>query len=138
MNRERLAEAGQQSPAFLLRDGDVLQLGVDYEDGVEVMDRAVKIRVVIGHGKRRVEPSRQEGVAENPPLESGQPTEVQDPANNALVDPSPSTQSSEVHAERLQHHLSGVSLLTHTGQMDNGMALKAEHSLATSPPVEGK
>jgi hypothetical protein len=119
LNRERLSEAGQQSPAFLLRDGDVLQLGVDYEDGVEVMDRAVKIRVVIGHGKRRMGPSRREGVVEN-----GRPTELQDLASNPLVNPCPSGQSSEVHEDGLQHHLSGISLLTHT---DNGVALKAEH-----------
>jgi hypothetical protein len=138
LNRERLAEAGEQSPAVMLRDGDVLQLGVDYEDGVEVMDRAVKIRVVIGHGKRRVGPSSRRGdVVEGSP-DNGRPTGVQDTASDALVDPSSTAQSSEDHAERLQHQLSGVSLLTHAGLVDNGMALKADHSLATSSAVEGK
>ena len=30
-----------------------MQLGIEYEDGVEMADRAVKIRVVIGHGKNK-------------------------------------------------------------------------------------
>jgi hypothetical protein len=44
----RLSHAGVESRAFPLKDGDILQLGVDYQGGTEEIYRCVKIRVEIG------------------------------------------------------------------------------------------
>ena len=44
----RLSHAGVESRAFQLKDGDILQLGVDYQGGTEEIYRCVKIRVEIG------------------------------------------------------------------------------------------
>ena len=48
LNHMRLSQAGVESRPFLLKDGDILQLGVDYQGGTEEIYRCVKIRVEIG------------------------------------------------------------------------------------------
>lgn len=42
-----------QSRPQLLKDGDVVQLGVDYQGGAEEMYRCVKMRVEIGREWQR-------------------------------------------------------------------------------------
>ncbi|KAI6038275.1 hypothetical protein EDC04DRAFT_2896687 [Pisolithus marmoratus] len=48
LNHLRLSAAGHESRPFLLRDGDILQLGVDYQGGSEDIYKSVKIRVEVG------------------------------------------------------------------------------------------
>ncbi|KAG8787567.1 hypothetical protein FRC15_008923 [Serendipita sp. 397] len=48
LNHMRLSHAGVESRPFSLKDGDILQLGVDYQGGTEEIYRCVKIRVEIG------------------------------------------------------------------------------------------
>lgn len=47
MNRARLSPAGVPSTPQEIKDGDVVQLGVDYQGGIETMFRAVRMRVEI-------------------------------------------------------------------------------------------
>ncbi|KAG8925329.1 hypothetical protein FRC02_009770 [Tulasnella sp. 418] len=51
INHMRLSPPGQESLAHLLKDGDVIQLGVDYQGGTEEMYRCVKIKVEVGQGR---------------------------------------------------------------------------------------
>jgi pSer/pThr/pTyr-binding forkhead associated (FHA) protein len=48
LNHIRLSPAGVESRPYSLKDGDILQLGVDYQGGTEEIYRCVKIRVEIG------------------------------------------------------------------------------------------
>lgn len=48
LNHVRLSPANQDSRAFELKDGDTLQLGVDYQGGTEDIYKCVRIRVEIG------------------------------------------------------------------------------------------
>ncbi|KAG6370484.1 SMAD/FHA domain-containing protein [Boletus reticuloceps] len=48
LNHLRLSPAGQESRPFQLRDGDVLQLGVDYQGGSEDIYKSVKIKIEVG------------------------------------------------------------------------------------------
>ena len=53
LNHIRLSGAGMESRPFNLRDGDVLQLGVDYQGGTEEIYRCVKMRVELNRGWQR-------------------------------------------------------------------------------------
>ncbi|KAF8552308.1 hypothetical protein OG21DRAFT_1384005, partial [Imleria badia] len=48
LNHLRLSPAGQESRAYQLRDGNVLQLGVDYQGGSEDIYKSVKIKIEVG------------------------------------------------------------------------------------------
>ncbi|KAI0254551.1 SMAD/FHA domain-containing protein, partial [Lactifluus subvellereus] len=48
LNHVRLSPANQDSRSFELKDGDTLQLGVDYQGGTEDIYKCVRIRVEIG------------------------------------------------------------------------------------------
>lgn len=48
LNHVRLSPANQDSRPFELKDGDTLQLGVDYQGGAEDIYKCVRIRVEIG------------------------------------------------------------------------------------------
>ncbi|KAH7929182.1 SMAD/FHA domain-containing protein [Leucogyrophana mollusca] len=48
LNHVRLSPAGQESKPHQLKDGDILQLGVDYQGGAEDIYKSVKIRIEIG------------------------------------------------------------------------------------------
>ncbi|KIK63510.1 hypothetical protein GYMLUDRAFT_162921 [Collybiopsis luxurians FD-317 M1] len=48
LNHLRLAAAGADSRPFQIKDGDILQLGVDYQGGSEDIYKSVKIRVEVG------------------------------------------------------------------------------------------
>ncbi|KAI0067035.1 SMAD/FHA domain-containing protein [Artomyces pyxidatus] len=48
LNHVRLSAANQESRPFELKDGDTLQLGVDYQGGTEDIYKCVRIRVEIG------------------------------------------------------------------------------------------
>ncbi|CAO3596142.1 unnamed protein product [Absidia cylindrospora] len=47
LNHVRLSPPNQESRPFLLSDGDVVQLGVDYQGGTEEIYRCVKMRLEI-------------------------------------------------------------------------------------------
>ncbi|KAI8881464.1 SMAD/FHA domain-containing protein, partial [Backusella circina FSU 941] len=47
LNRARLSPPNQQSSAFLLHDGDIIQLGIDYQGGKQELFRCVKMRIEI-------------------------------------------------------------------------------------------
>ncbi|KAE9389398.1 hypothetical protein BT96DRAFT_1003298 [Gymnopus androsaceus JB14] len=48
LNRIRLSPAGAESRPHQIRDGDTLQLGVDYQGGSEDIYKSVKIRIELG------------------------------------------------------------------------------------------
>ena len=48
LNHIRLSPANSESRAHQIKDGDILQLGVDYQGGTEDMYKSVKIRVEVG------------------------------------------------------------------------------------------
>ncbi|KAF4609553.1 hypothetical protein D9613_012337 [Agrocybe pediades] len=48
LNDIRLSPVNTESTTFEVKDGDVLQLGMDYQGGKEDIYRAVKMRIVIG------------------------------------------------------------------------------------------
>ncbi|KAI8144533.1 hypothetical protein BJV82DRAFT_607626 [Fennellomyces sp. T-0311] len=47
VNRARLSPAGVRSSTQEIKDGDLIQLGVDYQGGIEPMYRAVRIRLEV-------------------------------------------------------------------------------------------
>ncbi|KAK9898378.1 hypothetical protein P389DRAFT_141488, partial [Cystobasidium minutum MCA 4210] len=53
LNHIRLSGAGMESRPFPIRDGDVLQLGVDYQGGTEEIYRCVKMRIELNRGWQR-------------------------------------------------------------------------------------
>jgi pSer/pThr/pTyr-binding forkhead associated (FHA) protein len=53
LNHIRLAGANIESKPFPIKDGDILQLGVDYQGGTEEIYRCVKIRVELNRGWQR-------------------------------------------------------------------------------------
>ncbi|KAF5354055.1 hypothetical protein D9756_006971 [Leucocoprinus leucothites] len=48
LNHVRLSAANAESRPFQIKDGDILQLGVDYQGGAEDIYKSVKIRIEIG------------------------------------------------------------------------------------------
>lgn len=48
LNHSRLSSANTESRPFPIKDGDIIQLGVDYQGGTEDLYKSVKIRVEIG------------------------------------------------------------------------------------------
>jgi pSer/pThr/pTyr-binding forkhead associated (FHA) protein len=50
LNHVRLSPPGQESRAFAVNDGDVVQLGIDFRGGEEMIFRCVKIRVECNRG----------------------------------------------------------------------------------------
>lgn len=53
LNHIRLSGPGSESRPFPLKDGDILQLGVDYQGGTEEIYRCVKMRVELNRGWQR-------------------------------------------------------------------------------------
>lgn len=53
LNHIRLSGPNTESRAYPLKDGDVLQLGVDYQGGTEEIYRCVKMRVELNRGWQR-------------------------------------------------------------------------------------
>jgi len=48
LNHVRLSPANTESKPFQIKDGDILQLGVDYQGGAEDIYKSVKIRIELG------------------------------------------------------------------------------------------
>ncbi|KAF7419212.1 hypothetical protein PC9H_001798 [Pleurotus ostreatus] len=48
LNHIRLSPANSESRPFQIKDGDILQLGVDYQGGTEDIYKSVKIRIELG------------------------------------------------------------------------------------------
>lgn len=48
LNHVRLSPANLVSKPHQIKDGDILQLGVDYQGGTEDMYKSVKIRIEVG------------------------------------------------------------------------------------------
>lgn len=48
LNHMRLSPANNESKPFNIKDGDILQLGVDYQGGAEDIYKSVKIRIELG------------------------------------------------------------------------------------------
>ncbi|KAF8962064.1 hypothetical protein BDZ97DRAFT_1663358 [Flammula alnicola] len=48
LNHVRLSPANTESRPFQIKDGDILQLGVDYQGGAEDIYKSVKIRIELG------------------------------------------------------------------------------------------
>jgi pSer/pThr/pTyr-binding forkhead associated (FHA) protein len=48
LNHVRLSAAGNESRPHQLKDGDIVQLGVDYQGGAEDIYKSVKIRIEVG------------------------------------------------------------------------------------------
>ncbi|KIM20158.1 hypothetical protein M408DRAFT_334097, partial [Serendipita vermifera MAFF 305830] len=85
LNHMRLSQAGVESRPFLLKDGDILQLGVDYQGGTEEIYRCVKIRVEIGREwQAGPNPFNTQALAQLKSL-SNLPTSVSAPAGTATA-----------------------------------------------------
>ncbi|KAI8384431.1 uncharacterized protein BYT42DRAFT_562532 [Radiomyces spectabilis] len=56
VNRMRLSSAGQESRPTEIKDGDIIQLGVDYQGGVEEIYRSVKMRFELNRSPTRQGP----------------------------------------------------------------------------------
>lgn len=50
LNHIRLSQPGMESPPYEIKDGDVVQLGIDFRGGEEMIFRCVKIRVECNRG----------------------------------------------------------------------------------------
>ncbi|KAF2835343.1 hypothetical protein M501DRAFT_910584, partial [Patellaria atrata CBS 101060] len=50
LNHIRLSQPGQESKPYALKDGDVVQLGIDFKGGEEMIFRCVKIRIECNRG----------------------------------------------------------------------------------------
>ena len=48
LNHIRLSPANNESRAHEIKDGDLLQLGVDYQGGTEDIYKCVKIKIEVG------------------------------------------------------------------------------------------
>lgn len=48
LNHVRLSAAGDESKPFQIKDGDIVQLGVDYQGGAEDVYKSVKMRIELG------------------------------------------------------------------------------------------
>ncbi|ORZ22612.1 SMAD/FHA domain-containing protein [Absidia repens] len=64
LNHVRLSPPNQESRPFLLNDGDVIQLGVDYQGGTEEIYRSVKMRLEINHSAMGCRDSNFSGIKE--------------------------------------------------------------------------
>lgn len=53
LNHQRLSQPATMSKDFLLKDGDILQLGLDFRGGAEEIYRCVKMRVELNKSWRR-------------------------------------------------------------------------------------
>ena len=53
LNHQRLSPANTESKKYQIKDGDILQLGVDYQGGAEDVYKSVKMRVEIGREWQR-------------------------------------------------------------------------------------
>ena len=53
LNHIRLSQPGAESDKFKIKDGDVIQLGIDFRGGEEMIFRCVKIRVECNRGWQR-------------------------------------------------------------------------------------
>lgn len=53
LNHVRLSPQYQQSAPFPLRDGDVLQLGMDFRGGTEELYKCIKVRVEVNRSWQR-------------------------------------------------------------------------------------
>jgi len=53
LNHVRLSTPNSESKPFLLKDGDVVQLGVDYQGGTEEIYRCVKMRIELNRSWQR-------------------------------------------------------------------------------------
>ncbi|GAC75066.1 FOG: FHA domain, partial [Moesziomyces antarcticus T-34] len=84
LNHIRLSAPNTESRPFAIKDGDIVQLGVDYQGGTEEIYRCVKMRVELNRGWQReanqfnVNALRQlralQGSPLSPPTEKGQPS----------------------------------------------------------------
>lgn len=50
LNRIRLSQPNEESKPFKIKDGDIIQLGIDFRGGEEMIFRCVKIRVECNRG----------------------------------------------------------------------------------------
>lgn len=50
LNHIRLSPTGQESKPFPVNDGDIVQLGIDFKDGEEMIFRCVKMRLELNRG----------------------------------------------------------------------------------------
>ena len=63
LNHQRLSQAATMSKDHLLKDGDILQLGLDFRGGTEEIYRCVKMRVELNKSwKRRVNAFNKEAI----------------------------------------------------------------------------
>jgi pSer/pThr/pTyr-binding forkhead associated (FHA) protein len=50
LNHIRLSQPGQESKPWAIKDGDIVQLGIDFKGGEEAIFRCVKIRILCNRG----------------------------------------------------------------------------------------
>ncbi|KAG0740246.1 hypothetical protein G6F22_006917 [Rhizopus arrhizus] len=52
LNNKRLSPPNECSPAFILRNNDIIQLGVDYQGGTEEIYRCVRMRIELNDNEK--------------------------------------------------------------------------------------
>ncbi|KAJ3170111.1 hypothetical protein HDU87_008828 [Geranomyces variabilis] len=69
LNRLRLSPSGKESPPYVLKNGDVVQLGVDYQGRVEEIYKCVMFKIFVtvkvGGPSRRLDPHRLRSAVSN-------------------------------------------------------------------------
>ncbi|SPO26545.1 related to component of the spindle assembly checkpoint dma1 [Ustilago trichophora] len=95
LNHIRLSGPNMESRPFAIKDGDVVQLGVDYQGGTEEIYRCVKMRVELNRGWQReanqfnVNALRQlralQGTPLSPPEDKGKAASTALPTNREVV-----------------------------------------------------
>ncbi|SPO26823.1 related to component of the spindle assembly checkpoint dma1 [Ustilago trichophora] len=95
LNHIRLSGPNMESRPFAIKDGDVVQLGVDYQGGTEEIYRCVKMRVELNRGWQReanqfnVNALRQlralQGTPLSPPEDKGKAASAVLPTNREVV-----------------------------------------------------
>ncbi|QNQ01036.1 YALIA101S02e04478g1_1 [Yarrowia lipolytica] len=76
LNRRRLSEAGKPSKPHVLKNGDMLQFGMDFRGGTEEIFKCIKVRVETNQSwKRKVQQYNIEAVERLRGMANGDPTD---------------------------------------------------------------
>ncbi|KAG5362819.1 E3 ubiquitin-protein ligase DMA2 [Yarrowia sp. B02] len=78
LNRRRLSEAGKPSKPHVLKNGDMLQFGMDFRGGTEEIFKCIKVRVETNQSwKRKVQQYNIEAVERLRGVANGDPTDAE-------------------------------------------------------------
>ncbi|ORZ17068.1 hypothetical protein BCR42DRAFT_413852 [Absidia repens] len=111
INRIRLSRSHETSESIELRDGDIIQLGVDYQEGMDQMYRAVKIRLEINRDNTKTSNFNRQAFQR---------------LHQHLLGFSPATSSSAVSSNRINVGSEQLTLLDDGGRYNNTTGLSGQ------------